>query len=124
MPGILKVSGCSYIKFDIISIDDDRYTLQQITDTGAGDALTGVDNEQGVVSGALYEFFIQVEELIFLPFQAGAGMWTFIVIGIKLAILVHHEDGLDFTVDLNLETFTAGVFDIAGFAENVGHNVC
>jgi len=37
---------------------------------------------------------------------------------------VYHEDGLGFTLDLNLETFTAGVFDIAGFAENVGHNVC
>jgi hypothetical protein len=76
------------------------------------------------VSGALYEFFIQIQELILLPFQAGAGMWTFIVIGMKLAILMYHEDGLGFTVDLNLETFTAGVFDIAGFAENVGHNVC
>jgi len=124
MPGILKISGCSDIQFDIISIDDDRYTLQQITDTGAGDALTGVDHEQRVVSGALYEFFIQVEELIFLPFQAGTGMRTFIVIGIKLAILVHHEDGLGFMADLDLETFTAGVFDIAGFTENVGHNVC
>ncbi len=115
---------CSDIQFDIISIDDDRYNLQYIADTGACNALTGVDHEQGVVSGALYEFFVQVEELVFLPFQAGAGMRTFIVISKKLAILVYHEDGLGFTLDLNLETFTAGVFDIAGFAENVGHNVC
>ena len=76
------------------------------------------------MGGALNEFFIQIQKLIFLPFEAGAGMWAFIVIGKKLAILVHDEDGLGFTVDLNLETFTAGVFDIAGFAENVGHNVC
>jgi hypothetical protein len=51
-------------------------------------------------------------------------MRAFIVIGKKLAILVHYEDGLGFMVDLDLETFTAGVFDIAGFTENVGHNVC
>ena len=76
------------------------------------------------MSGTLYEFFIQVEELVFLPFQTGAGMRAFIVIGKKLAILVHYEDGLGFMVDLDLETFTAGVFDIAGFTENVGHNVC
>jgi len=76
------------------------------------------------MGGALNEFFIQIQKLIFLPFEAGAGMWAFIVIGKKLAILVHDEDGLGFTVDLNLETFTAGIVDIAGFAENVGHNVC
>lgn len=121
---MLRICGCSDIQFDIISIDYDRYSLQHVSDTGAGDTFSGVDHEQRVMRGTLYEFFIQVEKLIFLPLQAGAGMRTFIVIGIKLAILMYHEDGPGFTFDLNLETFTAGVFDIAGFAENVGHNVC
>ena len=76
------------------------------------------------MGGTLDERFIKIEELIFLPFEAGAGMRAFIVIGKKFAIFMYHEDGLGFAFDLDLKTFTAGVFDFAGFAENVGHNVC
>lgn len=121
---MFMICTCSDIQLDIICIDYDRYGLQYIADTGAGDAFTGIDHEQRVMRGALYELFIQVEKLVFLPFQAGAGMRTLIVIGKKFAILVYHEDGPGFTIDLYFETFTAGVVDITGFAENVGHNVC
>ncbi len=119
----LLYSDSSDIQFDIISIDLDGDVLQQLTDTGAGDAFARIDHEQGIMGGALDEFFIEIEKLVLLPFEIGAGMWTLIVIGKKLAILVYYEDRLGFTFDLDLETLTAGVFDITGFAENVGHNV-
>lgn len=119
----LIYNDSSDIQFDIISIDLDGDCLQQLTDTGAGDALARIDHEQSIMGGTLDEFLVEIEKLVFLPFEIGAGMRTLIVIGKKLAILLYHEDRLVFAVDLDLETFTAGVFDITGFAENVGHNV-
>jgi hypothetical protein len=100
-----------------------RQRLQCISDTGAGDAFTGIDHEQRIVSGTLNKGFIQVEKLVFLPFETGAGMRALVVIGKKLAVFMHDKNGLGFAFDFNLETFAARVFDISGFAENVSHNV-
>ena len=72
----------------------------------------------------LYEFIIQIQELIFLPLERGTGMWAAIVISEKFAIFMDHENRLRFALYFELKTFTAGVFDISGFAENVCHNVC
>ena len=36
---------------------------------------------------------------------------------------MHDEYRLGFTLDFEFETFAARVFDVSGFAENVGHNV-
>jgi len=72
----------------------------------------------------LDERFVQIEKLVFLPFKTGASMWTLIVISKKIAILVYDKNGPGSAFDFNLETFTARVFDIGGFAENVFHNVC
>lgn len=76
------------------------------------------------MGGTLNKGFIQVQELVFLPFETGAGMRALIVKGKKLTVLMHDKNGLGFSLDFNLETFTARVFDIGGFAENVCHNVC
>ena len=76
------------------------------------------------MGGALHECFIKIQKLVFLPFQRGTGMRTFIVIGIKLAVFMYYKNRLCFTFYFELEAFTARVFDVAGFAENVSHNVC
>jgi hypothetical protein len=95
-----------------------RYCLQRVTSAGPGDTLARIDGEQGIMSGALYQFFVHIEELVFLPFQVGAGMWAFIVIGIELAIFVHDEDRVRLAFDLRFKTFTAGVFYIGCSAEH------
>lgn len=75
------------------------------------------------MGGTLDKRFIQVEKLVFLPFQAGAGMWTFVVVGKEFTVFMHDKNRLGFPFDFDLETFTARVFYIGGFAENVSHNV-
>jgi len=90
---------------------------------GASDAFAVIDVEQGVVRGALDQGIVQIEEFILLPFETGTGMRTLIVIGKKITVFMHHEDVTSFTFYFDLETFTAGVFDIGGFAENVCHDV-
>jgi hypothetical protein len=89
----------------------------------AGDAFAFIDGEQGVVCGALYQCIVQIQEFILLPLETGTGMRTLIVIGKKVTVFMYHEDVTGFTFYFNLETFTAGVFDIGGFAENVYHDV-
>ena len=76
------------------------------------------------MGGALDKCFIKIQKLVFLPFETGAGMRTFVVIGKKFTVFMHDKNGLGFAFDFNLETFAARVFDICGFAENVGHYVC
>lgn len=75
------------------------------------------------MGSTLYEGFVEIKELVFLPFQCGAGMRAFIVISEKFTVFMYHEYRLYLTFDFKLETFTAGVFDVTGFAENVCHNV-
>jgi len=72
----------------------------------------------------LDQFFIEIEELVLLPFETGAGMRALVEISKEFAIFMYHENRLGFTFYFNLETLTAGVFDIAGSAEYVCHNVC
>ena len=74
--------------------------------------------------GALYQFFVQVKKLVLLPFQAGAGMWTLVVISKEFAIFMHHKNIPGFAFDFDLETFAARVFNIGSFAKKVCHNVC
>ena len=71
----------------------------------------------------LDERFVQIQKLVFLPFQCGTRMWASIVISVKRAIFMYHEYRLHLAFDFELEAFAAGVFDVAGFAENVCHNV-
>ncbi len=58
-----------------------------------------------------------------LPFEAGTGMRAFVVICKKFIVFVHHKDGAGFAFYFEFETFAAGVFDIGGIAEYVGHIV-
>jgi len=44
--------------------------------------------------GALYQCFIHIKKLIFLPLQAGTGMWTLVVISKEFAIFVHYKNGV------------------------------
>ena len=74
--------------------------------------------------GALYQCFVEVKKLVLLPLQAGAGMWTLIVISIEFSIFMHHKNGLGFAFDFDFETFAAGIFNFGSFAKNVFHNVC
>jgi len=76
------------------------------------------------VGSALDECFVQVQKLIFLPLQRRTGVWASVVISEEFTLFMYDKNRLCFTFDFELETFTAGVFDVAGFAENVGHNVC
>lgn len=72
---------------------------------------------------ALYQGFIKVQKLVLLPFQVNTGVWTGIVISKKLTVSMYHKNRECFTPGFHIETFTAGVFNVAGFAEYVSHNV-
>jgi len=73
---------------------------------------------------ALNQLLVQIQKLVFLPFKVCTSMWTLVVVSKKLTIFMDQKNRLNFTADFNLETFTAGVFDISGSAENMGHDVC
>jgi len=75
------------------------------------------------MGGTLDQFFIQIEELVFLPFQVGTGMRAFIVVCEEFTIFMDEENRPGLAFDFDLETFAAGVFDIGGFADNMGHDV-
>ena len=60
---------------------------------------------------------------MFLPVEAGTGMRAPVVISKEFTILVYHKNRLRFTFDFEFETSAAGVFDIASFAKNVGHDL-
>ena len=91
--------------------------------TGAGYAFSRVDLKQCVVGGALNQLFIEIEKLIFLPLQVSAGVWATIDVGKKLTVLFYEKYRSGFTSNFKLETFAAGVFDIAYFAKIMSHNV-
>jgi len=73
--------------------------------------------------GALDELLFQIEKLVFLPFETCSGVRALIVISKELTIFMHHKNRLGFTLDFNLETFAARVFDIDGFTDYVHNNV-
>jgi hypothetical protein len=99
-------------------IDDLQWdSLQAITGTGAGYAFAGFDEEQCIMGRTLDQFLVDIEKLVFLPFETGTRMRALVVISEELGILVNHKNGPGFTFDLEFETLAAGVFDIGGFAE-------
>ena len=108
---------------DFTIFNGERYGVQCIATARASDAFARVNKKQRVMGGALYQCFIKIKKLVFLPFEAGTSVWAMVVKSKKFTILVYHKDRLDFTSDFKLKTFAAGVFDISGFAENVGHDV-
>ncbi len=73
---------------------------------------------------ALYQGFVHVQKLVLLPLEGGASVRTFIVIGVKCCIFMHHEYGLSFTLYFYFEATAAGVFDLVSFAKKDSHNVC
>ncbi len=123
---VFDSSGCSVVlrvEMDFIALDADAQRAELVTGTGAGDAFAGVDQKPGIVGRALDQCLVQVKKLVFLPLQAGTGVRAIVVISKKLAVLVYDKDRLCFALDFDIKTFAAGVFDIAGFAEKVAHDV-
>lgn len=73
--------------------------------------------------GALYQCFVQVQELVLLPVQGSTSMRALIVVSKEFTIFMHHKNRPGFVFNSDLETFTAGVFNVGSFAENICHNV-
>ena len=71
------------------------------------------------MSSALDQRVIQVQKLVFLPFQVGTCVRTLVVIGKKSSVFVDHKDRPGFAIDLDLEALAAGVLYVGSFAENV-----
>ena len=44
------------------------------------------------MGGTLDKRFIQVEKLVLLPFQAGAGMRTLVVVGKEFTVFMHDKN--------------------------------
>jgi len=121
-----QLSGFDY---QVVTLNVQWYGCQCVTCAGSGDAFTRIDHEQGVMGSALDQCLVQVEKLVLLPLEVGAGMRTLVVIRIELTIFVYHEDRLDFASDLDLEALAARVLDIGCFTEGgfIGygcHDVC
>jgi hypothetical protein len=75
------------------------------------------------VYGALNKGFVQIQKLVFLPFEGGTGMRALIEVAVKFPVFMYNKDGLGFAFDFNLKCLAAGVFNIVCIAENVSHNV-
>ena len=72
---------------------------------------------------ALYQCLVEIKKLVLLPLKAGTGMRALVVKSKEFTILVYDKNSSGLAPDFEFETFAAGVFDIRGFAENVGHVV-
>lgn len=107
----------------LIADDVQRDRFQHVADTGPCDTFTRVDDEQGIMRRALDQCLVHVEELVFLPFEVGAGVRAFVDITVERPVFMYHENGLRLAFDLRFEAFAAGIVDIGGFAEYVCHNV-
>jgi len=121
-----QLSGFHY---QVVTLNRQWYGCQCVTCAGPGDTFTRIDHEKSVMGSALDQRLVQVEKLVLLPLEVGAGMWTLVVIRVELTVFVYHEDRPGFAFDLDLEALAARIFDIGCFTEgsfiSYGcHDVC
>ena len=105
--GACSIGNSSRIKLRgyLAVFDHQPDRLQVITDTGAGNAVAGIDFKQGVMRRALDKHVVHVEKLVLLPVQIDAGVRAAVYIGSKAPVLVYHEQW----------DFLASVFDLKRF---------
>ena len=86
--------------------------LQAGSDTGAGNTQSTVDLEQRIVGRALDESLVEIEKLVLLPFQIGAGVWAAVDVGMEGSIAVYHEDIQRRTLEAELKRTAARIPDV------------
>lgn len=71
---------------------------------GASDTCTTINFKQRIVGRALDKNIFHIQKLMFLPVQISASMRAAIVVGVELAIFVHHENIVAGEAGIDLKT--------------------
>jgi hypothetical protein len=88
--------------------------------TGPGQTSTGFYIEPGIVGRTLDKYFVHIEELIFLPVQAGSGMRATVDIAIELPVFADDKNISCAFAGLDAEPLAAGASNFITVTKSYG----
>ena len=101
-------------------IDKNLDAFEVASSTGPGQTSTGFYFEQCIVRRTLYKCFVHIEELIWLPVQAGSNMRATVDVAVESPIFVDDKNVSGVFTELNVKPLAAGIFNFITVTKSYG----